>query len=135
LDDEEYKFGDFTKGLLTTVTARKGADDVVSVARDSVALRESSAVMGLSFISQHLDEYLNQEPAGTYEGWIAALHPENARHVKTNGLDSQFYLENSDHLVMWNRRAPPPKCVKAGNPPRPGRRSQGQPNIDSSLNV
>jgi hypothetical protein len=47
----------------------------------------------------------------TYEQWIENLHPENAHDGKLlegmeKEIDLRFYLEESDHLRLWNARVP-----------------------------
>ena len=49
-------------------------------------------------IRNHLDSFLEENPKGTYEDWIAELHPDNVREGK---IDSRFYIQDSEHLVLW----------------------------------
>mmetsp|Transcript_17228 Transcript_17228/g.32610 ORF Transcript_17228/g.32610 Transcript_17228/m.32610 type:complete len:165 (-) Transcript_17228:14-508(-) len=52
-------------------------------------------------ITDHLFQYLHENPDATYEEWIASLHPDNAAY--TDGrIDHRFYVEESDHRLLWN---------------------------------
>lgn len=69
-------------------------------------------------MSVHLQQFLSQEPTGTYEEWIACLHPENVtlqpkKSTRLFGmgksandnvlvLDHRFYIQDSDHRRLWN---------------------------------
>ena len=57
----------------------------------------------------HLNEFLQQKPDGTYEEWIQDLHPENVHDGKLlsdldKEVDLRFYVEESDHRLLWNER-------------------------------
>jgi hypothetical protein len=83
-------------------------------------------------IKDHLDRFLElhlfDESSPTYEQWIQDVHPENVAPgilLPEMGLevDGRFYVEESDHLILWNERAPPDRRVKA-------RGYHGQPELD-----
>ena len=68
-------------------------------------------------IRDHLDEFLEQNPNATYEQWIEDLHPENTQEgALFKDLDKQvdlrFYVQESDHLQLWNQRVPESKRVQ-----------------------
>ena len=60
----------------------------------------------LDVCHQHLQEFLQERPDGTYEEWLRALHPENDYEGKLlegfSELDHRFFVKESDHLKMWN---------------------------------
>jgi hypothetical protein len=61
----------------------------------------------LNTMRDHLLEFLGDNPQASYEEWIANLHPDNINY-KTDGLtstpliDHRFYVEDSDHRILWN---------------------------------
>lgn len=58
-------------------------------------------------VERHLDEWLlTPQAAGTYEDWIAAVHPENVKERLPSGpvIDPRMYLEGSFHRQLWNAR-------------------------------
>lgn len=58
-------------------------------------------------LERHLDEWLQTpQAAGTYEDWIAAVHPENVKERLPGGpvIDPRMYLEGSFHRQLWNLR-------------------------------
>lgn len=65
----------------------------------------------LQTIESHLEEFLETDPDGTYEGWISSLHPDNTNenvnpnHPTFGGgpIDHRFYVKESDHRILWNR--------------------------------
>ena len=54
----------------------------------------------ITFLEQHQYESadIRKEPL-SYEMWIRELHPENALG---EDIDHRFYVEDSDHLRLWN---------------------------------
>lgn len=85
----------------------------------------------MNAIQDHLMSFLNEHPHGTYEEWIAELHPENViitmNHKTTTDndmyknsddptmsdaiqsfpkpqIDPRFYVPDSDHLLLWRER-------------------------------
>eukprot|EP00928_Gymnodinium_smaydae_P048261 TRINITY_DN32258_c0_g1_i1.p1 TRINITY_DN32258_c0_g1~~TRINITY_DN32258_c0_g1_i1.p1 ORF type:complete len:274 (+),score=41.65 TRINITY_DN32258_c0_g1_i1:60-881(+) len=71
---------------------------------------QDSRQRALHMMREDLDQFLLQNPLGTYEQWIQHLHPENVR--KNGVLDPRFYLNGSDHLQVWNRRLYPLRRVR-----------------------
>lgn len=69
----------------------------------------------------HLEEFVKKNPNGTYEQWIEDLHPENLSDPKLlkemdKELDLRFYVEESDHLRLWNEKIRDPlRQVKSRN--------------------
>jgi hypothetical protein len=81
--------------------------DYVDEQRAREMMREAEAACTAA-IEEHLVLYLEEHPKGTYEGWIADLHPENLHEGKLlegmgQELDHRFYVEESDHRLLWNR--------------------------------
>jgi hypothetical protein len=60
-----------------------------------------------------LEQFLQQRATGSYEEWIAELHPENVRHNGEQTFDQRFYIEESDHLRQWNARVEMARHVPA----------------------
>ena len=60
----------------------------------------------LDVCRQHLQEFLQGKPDGTYEEWLRSLHPENDYEGRLltgfSELDHRFFVKESDHLKMWN---------------------------------
>jgi len=53
----------------------------------------------------HLVWYTAEFPNSTYEEWVAAFAPENAREYlagKQTSVDHRFYFPNAVHLKLWN---------------------------------
>lgn len=61
-------------------------------------------------IQSHLTDFLDQQPDATYEDWIQDLHPDNVSDgtllSDLKQIDFRFYVEDSDHRVMWNEAVP-----------------------------
>ena len=61
-------------------------------------------------IENHLGDFLQRRPQGTYEDWIQELHPENVEEGKllsdVKEVDLRFFVEDSDHRKLWNERVP-----------------------------
>ena len=69
-------------------------------------VREAEAAC-MQAIADHFDEFVAEHPNATYEEWIADLHPENIHEGKLldglgSELDHRFYVEDSDHRILWN---------------------------------
>ena len=63
----------------------------------------------LEIMSEHLEEFLRENPRATYESWIAALHPDNVLEAKllegvsgSTEIDHRFFVADSDHRKLWN---------------------------------
>jgi len=52
-------------------------------------------------IRTHLVSFLQETPEGSYEEWIYELHPDNISE-HDNSIDARFYIEDSDHRILWN---------------------------------
>jgi len=69
-------------------------------------VRREAVELTLKVIIDHLNEFLVEEPLGTYEEWIQDLHPENANQGKLfsdiQQIDERFYVMESDHRKLWN---------------------------------
>jgi hypothetical protein len=72
---------------------------------EAEAMVRESAKMTLEIDQQHLQEFLakhqNSGNAVSYERWIGELHPDNVL-PDGGGIDHRFYVEDSDHRIMWN---------------------------------
>jgi len=58
-------------------------------------------------ILEHMRSFLEEWPDASYEEWIVQLHPDNAdthkqRRTKAEPIDHRFYVEESDHRLIWN---------------------------------
>lgn len=57
-------------------------------------------------IITHLNAFVEKKPTGTYEQWLRELHPENDYEGQLlegfSEIDHRLYVEQSDHLIMWN---------------------------------
>lgn len=66
-------------------------------------------------IEDHLENFLEEYPDATYEEWIKELHPDNIEQgMLLEGtdfavVDARFYVEESDHRLMWNRHEKVPE--------------------------
>jgi len=82
--------------------------------------REASRAACLAEIAAHLDMFAQRQPFASYEEWIAELHPESARKGdKAWGapvIDARYYLDESDHRVLWNTKVEALHCVVSRDP-------------------
>lgn len=53
----------------------------------------------LDALRTHLVSFLQENPEGRYEEWIAEVHPDN---VVNEQVDARFFVHDSDHRIMWN---------------------------------
>lgn len=69
-------------------------------------VRRESEQLTLKVITDHLNEFLTENPLGTFEEWIEDLHPENANQGELlrdiQQIDERFYVMESDHRRLWN---------------------------------
>lgn len=85
--------------------AQGGQDDAMVAELESV--RQASRAACLVEIASHLDMFVQRQPFASYEEWISELHPESTRNTDTwagAGIDYRYYLEDSDHRVLWNAK-------------------------------
>jgi len=71
------------------------------------AMKQEAYQACLAEVEAHLDTFLQGNPQATYEEWIAEIHPENMRTNTNDGeipIDHRFYMEASDHRLLWNAR-------------------------------
>jgi uncharacterized protein YbdZ (MbtH family) len=84
-------------------------------------------MMCMDSLQSHLAIFLNEHPYGTYEEWIAKLHPNNViaddededADDSSDNIDalnmtnetsvplqinSSFYVADNDHLILWQSR-------------------------------
>jgi len=81
--------------------------DYVDEQRAREMMREAGEACTAA-IDDHLQLFIVEHPTATYEEWIADLHPENLQEGRLlegmgKELDHRFYVEESDHRIMWNR--------------------------------
>jgi hypothetical protein len=59
----------------------------------------------MAAIQTHLESFLQENPQGLYEEWIAELHPDNVTdgNDHTTTVDARFYIQESDHRILWNQ--------------------------------
>jgi len=70
----------------------------------------------LAKMSSHLDSYLLRQPFGSYEEWIADVHPESVRKRSWPiAIDYRYYLGSSDHRKLWNQQAGKLRYVPASD--------------------
>lgn len=51
-------------------------------------------------LHEHCLTYLKSHPKeGSFEDWIVSCHPDN---VDLGEIDHRFYVEDSDHRIIWN---------------------------------
>lgn len=71
-------------------------------------VRQASEAACLAAMRSHLVGFLEEDDDATYEGWILAFHPENTQDVtlladmEHREVDARFYVEESDHRILWN---------------------------------
>ena len=75
--------------------------------KESLAMIREAEEACLKAITDHFIEFVATSPNTTYEEWIAELHPENTHEgLLLDGmgkeLDHRFYVEDSDHRLLWN---------------------------------
>ncbi len=96
------------EGTKVKIMGPKYAEKLAFINREIVEEQErrwlvrESQTECMKEIIAHLGKFLNENPDALYEEWIAALHPENAEYVDPNQIDHRFYLEDSDHRLLWN---------------------------------
>lgn len=92
-------------------------------------------------IENHLDKFLADNPDATYEDWIQDLHPDNVTEGKIfqdmKQVDLRFYVEDSDHRLLWNRKLcdSPDRQVQARTyqlPPKKEKKNYSQQDGGSS---
>lgn len=71
------------------------------VARKELVVQVKKACMDA--IRVHLRSFLAETPDGSYEDWIAELHPDNFDDAKQT-VDARFYVQDSDHRILWNEQ-------------------------------
>jgi len=71
----------------------------------------------IAHLKEHLSAFMQQAPRSNYEDWIADLHPENTQHPDSaTGIDPRFYIEQSEHLQLWNAAVGESRRVVARSP-------------------
>lgn len=111
------------EGIATSSTTDPNADLKVfndrmkeeAMRRD---VRREAEEACLKTMRDHLESFLRNQPEGTYEEWIFALHPENTQDVslimEQKEVDLRFYVEESDHRQLWNGMVSDPSRQIAG---------------------
>lgn len=91
------------------------ADDLERINRDNEEEQQRKELVAqvhelcMQAVREHLQSFLAEHPDGSYEEWIAELHPDNVLPNKNSEeedvqIDSRFYVSDSDHLLLWNQR-------------------------------
>ena len=84
-------------------------DDLAALERERLRANKACLVEMERHLRFFLEDYdRSPGPPPEYEEWIRAVHPENA----LGGVDPRFYLEKSDHRLMWNKRCAPERRVE-----------------------
>jgi len=99
-------------------------------------------------IETHLAEFIEHNPTGTYEEWLCELHPDNNYEgILLEGfseLDHRFYIESSDHRLLWNknldgiRREVPARYITGSpkqNPGQPGNTTGDNTNTNEVVDL
>lgn len=86
--------------------------------------KQASKAACLLEIGTHLDGFKTQNPSGSYEEWILQLHPESKR--ADGSIDHRYFLEDSDHLMLWNQKVGAQNPVPARDP---GTQVAGAPDL------
>ena len=71
---------------------------------DRKELVHEAASLCRADIVEHLEGFLNEKPGGSYQEWIRDLNPDNVED--DNNIDPRFFVEDSDHRILWNDRVP-----------------------------
>jgi hypothetical protein len=95
------------------------ADDLERINRDNEDEEKRKELVAhvhqlcMNAIHEHLQSFLIERPDGSYEEWIAELHPDNViLDTDSNGsndqhhtlqIDARFYVSDSDHFLLWKR--------------------------------
>ena len=73
-----------------------------SLDAESEAARQQSKQLARDMMRGHLRDFVHKNGReGTYESWIAQIHPENVT------VDYRLALPDSEHLAIWNEVAGP----------------------------
>eukprot|EP00591_Stephanopyxis_turris_P017470 CAMPEP_0195540160 /NCGR_PEP_ID=MMETSP0794_2-20130614/50430_1 /TAXON_ID=515487 /ORGANISM="Stephanopyxis turris, Strain CCMP 815" /LENGTH=248 /DNA_ID=CAMNT_0040674225 /DNA_START=183 /DNA_END=929 /DNA_ORIENTATION=+ len=93
------------------------ADDLKSLRRrmehdkavlDAEAMSKEAEEACMNVITVHLEGFIQNNPEGTYEGWLRELHPENHHEGSLLSgyieLDHRFYVKDNGHMNLWNAR-------------------------------
>jgi len=83
-------------------------------------IRRQAMEACMNAMEEHLLEFLQQHPQGTYEEWICQLHPDNINErmiglTQTPLIDHRFYVADSDHRRLWNEHLNDDKKKTADN--------------------
>ena len=83
------------------------ADFEISEEEERRAMCAEAVAACRQTILEHMRSFLEEWPDATYEEWITQLHPDNAdthkqRCSNVEPIDHRFYVEESDHRIIWN---------------------------------
>lgn len=53
-------------------------------------------------VKEHLQSFLLEKADAPYEEWISELHPDNIKDDGSGTVDPRFYIQDSDHRILWN---------------------------------
>jgi len=101
-----------SKGKRSPKRKPEHADTIEFISKEILGDQENKEMVRTSQaecmkeVRNHLATFLVENPATTYEEWIAAIHPDNAEYPD-GGIDHRFYVGDSDHRRLWN------ECMEA----------------------
>jgi len=81
------------------------ADAEIMEEEERKAMCREAVAACMHTIFEHLSDFQKERPDATYEEWIMKLHPDNAddqRNRDRGLIDHRFYVEESDHRIIWN---------------------------------
>mmetsp|Transcript_27945 Transcript_27945/g.33085 ORF Transcript_27945/g.33085 Transcript_27945/m.33085 type:complete len:143 (+) Transcript_27945:139-567(+) len=81
------------------------ADAEVMEDEERKAICREAVAACMETMLEHLSNFREERPDATYEEWIMKLHPDNADDKRRNNvglIDHRFYVEESDHRIIWN---------------------------------
>lgn len=132
LDDEDASSSALSPASLTEGTSALGVSIISSAAPACTAAEDEERMLAemermkratmeacMAEVESHLVRYLQDNRNGTYEEWIASVHPENQQVNPCTGervIDHRLYVEGSDHRRLWNTRVEPARRVASKQP-------------------
>lgn len=81
------------------------ADIEIMEEEERRALCREAVAACMQTMLEHISDFLEERPDATYEEWIIKLHPDNADDHRCSSvglIDQRFYVEESDHRIIWN---------------------------------
>jgi len=97
--------GDFVQRINFSII-QPVPDAEIMEEQERKCMRREAIAACIRTILEHLSGFLKELPESTYEQWILKLHPDNAHdqhHSNVAKIDHRFYVEESDHRLIWNK--------------------------------